>query len=217
MQPGKNTEINSTHLSAIVDGIERQGYIVLPSFIPDDLINSLQAQVASLQESDLKSASVGRGQQQQNNSAIRRDKIHWLSHLNSTDNEFLALMEALRNSLNQVLYLGLFDYECHYAVYQKGDFYKTHHDALKGKINRVLSMVIYLNKKWNKDDGGELIIYNEDEKTVLEKISPKAGTIAIFLSEQFPHEVLAAKKIRYSIAGWFRVNASGSHNIDPAI
>jgi len=32
--------------------------------------------------------------------------------------------------------------------------------------------------------------------------------LVIFLSEEFPHEVLPANTHRYSIAGWFRVNNS---------
>lgn len=34
------------------------------------------------------------------------------------------------------------------------------------------------------------------------------GTLVVFLSEEFEHEVLPAKRDRYSIAGWFRVNPS---------
>lgn len=208
--------LNDTELDTIANSIEKQGYIVLPAFIPSQILKSLQSRVGLLQESELKNAAVGRGQQQQSNSAIRRDKIHWLNASNTVDSAFLQLMEALRVSLNSALFLGLFDYEPHYAVYQAGDFYKKHRDALKGKTNRLLSTVVYLNGNWAKEDGGELLIYDRDEKTVLEKIPPKAGTLVIFLSEQFVHEVLPAKKTRYSIAGWYRANASGSQTIDPA-
>jgi SM-20-related protein len=38
----------------------------------------------------------------------------------------------------------------------------------------------------------------------------------VFESERFPHEVLAAQSIRYSIAGWFRTNNSMAGMIDPA-
>lgn len=126
-------------------------------------------------------------------------------------------MENLRQNLNQQLFLGLFDYESHYAIYEQGAFYKKHLDALKGKSNRVLSTVLYLNKQWCAENAGELILYAADGKTVLESIQPKCGTIIIFLSEQFPHEVLSANKTRYSIAGWFRINASGSKEIDTAV
>jgi SM-20-related protein len=47
------------------------------------------------------------------------------------------------------------------------------------------------------------------------KVLPSFGTIVVFLSEEFPHEVLPAKRDRYSIAGWFRLNNSIDNNIDP--
>lgn len=205
---------DTEQIKKIANAIEKQGFIILPSAIPNKMLVSLEAQIKSLNEADLKMAGIGRGNAEQNNQEIRRDKIYWLSKQNSVDYEFIILMESMRAELNQSLYLGLFDYESHYAIYQEGDFYKQHIDALKGKSNRVLSTILYLNEKWNTEDGGELIIYSEDKKTILETVIPNAGTMVIFLSEQFPHEVLAAKKIRYSIAGWFRVNASDSQNID---
>ncbi len=206
--------IESSQINNISLAIQKQGYIVLPSFVPELLLQHLITRIESFEDSELKKAGIGRGAVQQKNSDIRRDKIQWLERQNKTDSTFLELMESLRQCLNQQLFLGLFDYESHYAVYQPGDFYKKHLDSLKGKSNRVLSTVLYLNKQWEAKNGGELILYAPDGQTVLEKIQPAQGTMAIFLSEQFPHEVMAANKTRYSIAGWFRLNASGSKEID---
>jgi len=47
------------------------------------------------------------------------------------------------------------------------------------------------------------------------KVVPLFGTIVVFLSEEFPHEVLPARRDRFSVAGWFRVNASINNKIDP--
>jgi SM-20-related protein len=115
-------------------------------------------------------------------------------------------MDEFRLAINQRLFLGLFDYESHYAIYPKGAFYKKHLDAFKGKSNRVLSTVFYLNKDWQAHNGGELLIYKPESEEVLETVQPNLGRLVIFLSEQFPHEVLPAQQQRYSIAGWFRVN-----------
>jgi SM-20-related protein len=38
--------------------------------------------------------------------------------------------------------------------------------------------------------------------------------VVIFLSERIPHEVLPATRDRYSIAGWFRVNATTGGRLD---
>ena len=79
--------------------------------------------------------------------------------------------------------------------------------AFKGQANRVLSVVLYLNPVWGCGDGGEMVLYSDtDPSAVLCKISPHAGTLVVFLSEDFPHEVLPALRDRYSIAGWFRVD-----------
>jgi len=214
--PSISTYPDATALSAIASAIKKQGYLVLPSFISDTLLQNLITRIKSLQANDLKMAGIGRGIMQQKNVDIRRDRIQWLDKKNKTDSAFLELMESLRQYLNQQFFLGLFDYESHYAVYQQSDFYRKHLDALKGKSNRVLSTVLYLNEQWHTDNAGELILYAPDGKTVLETVQPAGGTIVIFLSEQFPHEVMAANKTRYSIAGWFRLNASSSDGIDTA-
>ena len=105
------------------------------------------------------------------------------------------------------LFLGLFSYEAHYAVYEPGGFYARHLDAFKGARNRVVSTVFYLNENWVGEDGGELAVFSHDgAREPVALIAPELGTLAIFLSEDIPHEVRLARRERYSIAGWFRVN-----------
>jgi SM-20-related protein len=77
--------------------------------------------------------------------------------------------------------------------------------SFKNSKNRVVTTVYYLNENWSEDDGGELVIYDEDNN-YLTKVTPHANTLIVFLSDKFPHEVLPAKKKRFSIAGWFRVD-----------
>jgi len=134
---------------------------------------------------------------------------------------WLSWTQSLQAFLNRRLFLGLFSFESHFAHYAKGDFYKKHKDAFKGEGNRVLSVVVYLNQYWSKQDGGELVIYPNQQSTsaVIDdhtvSVTPGFGTVVVFLSEEFPHEVLAAQRDRYSIAGWFRLNCSIDNNIDP--
>ncbi|HDX9011350.1 TPA: 2OG-Fe(II) oxygenase, partial [Aeromonas dhakensis] len=56
--------------------------------------------------------------------------------------------------------------------------------------------------------------YGDDEQFLMD-VSPRGGRLVLFLSEEFPHEVLPANQERYSIAGWFRVNGSGNGRLDP--
>ena len=114
-------------------------------------------------------------------------------------------MEALRSGLNSTLYLGLFDYECHYAIYGAGTGYAKHSDVLHGTRNRVVSTVFYLNENWQSGDGGELRLFEPNGEATIATLNPNFGTMIIFLSESFPHEVLMAHNKRRSITGWFRV------------
>lgn len=125
------------------------------------------------------------------------------------DHAYLAWMESLRVGLNSVLFLGLFDYECHYAIYLAGSGYAKHSDVLHGARNRVLSTVFYLNERWQAGDGGELRLFDPSGASAIATVSPRFGTMILFLSESFPHEVLLANNKRRSIAGWFRVRDGG--------
>jgi len=65
-----------------------------------------------------------------------------------------------------------------------------------------------------------LVIYENQlsepsiSENTIASITPSLGTIVVFLSEEFPHEVLPAKSDRYSITGWFRLNNSIVKKID---
>jgi SM-20-related protein len=80
--------------------------------------------------------------------------------------------------------------------------------VLQGKKNRILTTVLYLNEDWQTRDGGELVVFEMTGKTVVTTVNPTFGTMIIFLSEAFPHEVLLSRATRRSIAGWFRVRGS---------
>lgn len=208
-------EVDTSHYDRMADALVDKGYLVTPSFVPQPLAEGLLQEVLTSTSAEFKPAAIGRESQEQRNSFVRSDAIHWLTGTSESQRQFLGLMQGLRDELNRRLFLGLFDYECHYAHYRAGDFYKKHYDAFKGKTNRVLSTVLYLNPGWLAEDGGELLVYDREQTAPFLKVTPLFGQMIIFLSERFPHEVLAAKRDRYSIAGWFRVNTSIGGTIDP--
>ncbi|MDQ2075192.1 2OG-Fe(II) oxygenase [Marinimicrobium sp. ABcell2] len=199
----------------IAQSLEQVGYAVLSGVLPASLTDSLFADLKALEQAEFKPAGVGRQDDFQVNRFVRLDKICWLRGESQASAEFLAWTEKLREGLNRRLFLGLFDYECHYASYPVGAFYKKHLDAFKGQSNRVLSTVFYLNPSWQPADGGELVLYPESGSEPLEVILPEYGKLVIFLSEEFPHEVLPAHRPRHSIAGWFRINTSSAVRVDP--
>ncbi|WP_343846340.1 2OG-Fe(II) oxygenase [Bowmanella denitrificans] len=190
--------------------------MVIPDLLPMGIAEALLLEVTEYNSQQFQQAGIGREQQQQQNQFVRTDEIRWLNGQSNAQQAFLATMEQLRLGLNRRLFMGLFDYECHFAHYGPGNFYKKHLDAFKGRTNRILSTVLYLNPGWTSEDGGELLMYEKRSKEAFLKITPLFGQMVVFLSERFPHEVLAAKRDRYSIAGWFRVNTSIGGAIDPA-
>jgi SM-20-related protein len=198
----------------IATQLETVGYVVLPSGLPEPLVDSLLLHFKSLTDEEFKPAGTGRSTDYQVRRGIRGDAIRWLDGHHPTTRAYLDWMETLRLSLNRHLFLGLFDYECHYAYYPPGAFYRKHVDAFKGETNRILSTVLYLNPIWETKNGGELVLYSHQEE-LLESILPSYGKMVLFLSQDFPHEVLPVHKSRYSIAGWFRVNNNLGVNLDP--
>ncbi|MBC3767765.1 2OG-Fe(II) oxygenase [Neptunicella marina] len=205
-----------TEFDFIADQLVDHGYCVLDNYFPAPLITSLAMQVRELHDNEFSQASIGRELQQQRNEFVRTDSIKWLDSSTQEQQHYLRLMNQLKTELNRRLFMGLFDFESHFAHYKPGDFYKRHLDAFKGQTNRVLSSVLYLNPGWQVEDGGELLMYERRQKQPFLKIVPNLGRLVLFLSERFPHEVLSGEKDRYSVTGWFRVNNSVGGNIDPS-
>jgi SM-20-related protein len=207
---GFQTEFSAV-IDVLIDDIASKGLSIIECALPMPLTERLQAQCEK-QQSAFEKASIGRNDSLQKAASIRSDKTKWFDAHSDAEKEYLSLMEVIRHTFNQRFFMGLFDYECHFSIYQSGDFYKKHLDAFRGKSNRVITTIFYLN---TPTSGGELLIYGEKDKSPIATIQPKTGTLVCFESERFPHQVLPAEDIRYSIAGWFRVNNSSSSRIDP--
>lgn len=195
-------------IAKISKQLEDIGYIVLAKPLVDSLLADLFTRCHDDDPARFHAAQVGRGSTKQQISSIRGDVIDWLDAGNITDKAYLACMEKLRLGLNKSLFLGLFDYESHYAIYGEGGGYAKHSDVLQGKKNRILTTVLYLNEDWQAADGGELVVFEATGNTIIATVNPTFGTMIIFLSELFPHEVLISQVTRRSIAGWFRVSTS---------
>lgn len=201
---------------AIAHDLQRDGYSIQPNALPKNLIDALRETLLALGPELFRQAGVGRAKQHMANSAIRRDEISWIESDSGAQGQWLDFAARLQQHLNRSLMLGLFSFESHFAHYAPGAFYKTHVDAFKGQANRVLSVVLYLNEDWDDGNGGEMVLYSDSQPAqTLQLVKPEPGTLAVFLSEDFPHEVLPANRDRYSIAGWYRVNTSSAGRIDP--
>ncbi|WP_234422160.1 2OG-Fe(II) oxygenase [Sedimenticola thiotaurini] len=199
----------------IACGLEDRGHVILPAALPEPIAAALLQYLSQQEQDRFHRARIGRGIEQTRNQFVRRDKIVWMDPAHPQADAWFNWTDRLQRYLNRRLFLGLFSFESHFAHYRPGDFYRKHLDAFRGESNRVLSLVTYLNRGWEPDQGGELVIYAPDDGAEITRVMPTFGTLVIFLSEEFPHEVLAAERDRYSVAGWFRVNGSINRQIDP--
>ncbi|MGJ8521482.1 hypothetical protein R84981_000143 [Carnimonas sp. R-84981] len=214
--------LNSAVMEQLIDGLAESGYAVIRHALPVAQCRALALELNMLRhQQELSSAGIGRGRQHVQRSDIRGDRIHWLDRSTEAQRHYFAMIESLRTEINRQLFLGLFELEAHFAFYPPGSFYKCHFDSFAGRSNRVVSSVLYLNEAWPKGSGGEMALYPQSDQlpdasvTPLEIVAPELGTLACFLSERVPHEVLPTRLPRLSIAGWFRRNASIGGTIDP--
>lgn len=200
--------VSDEWLDQLADGLSEQGWMTLDvrERLGDELLGALREEVVILDRTDaMKSAGIGRGADLVRDRAVRRDRISWLQGITPAQAELFRFLDSIRSGLNQRLFLGLKRFETHYATYHPGDFYKRHLDSFHGRASRVVSLVLYLNEDWSPGDGGELQVFNRDnESEVCGMVPPEVGRMALFLSEEIPHEVLPANRTRYSLACWFR-------------
>ncbi|HHC7213972.1 TPA: 2OG-Fe(II) oxygenase [Vibrio parahaemolyticus] len=199
-------------MNKLIDALATDGYYIWDDFLSEDEVTQLRDCIPD----NWKKARIGRNDDVTRIESIRSDKIQWLKPaMGQPIANYLSKMEEIRQEVNRYFFLGLFEYEAHFAKYEKGDFYQKHLDCFKGNENRRLTTVFYMNESWSEEDAGELVVYDLNDKEIA-TIPPRGGRLLVFLSEQFPHEVLPTNAERFSIAGWFRINGVRDNLLDIA-
>ncbi|HCG8163523.1 2OG-Fe(II) oxygenase [Vibrio parahaemolyticus] len=199
-------------MNKLIDALATDGYYIWDDFLSEEEVTRLRDCIPD----NWKKARIGRNDDVTRIESIRSDKIQWLKPaMGQPIANYLSKMEEIRQEVNRHFFLGLFEYEAHFAKYEKGDFYQKHLDCFKGNENRRLTTVFYMNESWSEEDAGELVVYDLNDKEIA-TIPPRGGRLLVFLSEQFPHEVLPTNAQRFSIAGWFRINGVRDNLLDIA-
>ncbi len=199
-------------MNKLIDALATDGYYIWDDFLSEEEVTQLRDCIPD----NWKKARIGRNDDVTRIESIRSDKIQWLKPaMGQPIANYLSKMEEIRQEVNRHFFLGLFEYEAHFAKYGKGDFYQKHLDCFKGNENRRLTTVFYMNESWSEEDAGELVVYDLNDKEIA-TIPPRGGRLLVFLSEQFPHEVLPTNAERFSIAGWFRINGVRDNLLDIA-
>ncbi len=200
MEDKENNSLNFP-IERAIDHLAEKGYFIWDDFISSDSARELRNLAeTNREEGNFKKAGIGKQTLFQVDKSIRGDYIQWLDKRTNEPaiQEFLSEIHLLKDYINQTCYLGLKDFETHFAIYPENTFYKRHVDRFQQNAHRVLSFVLYLNTSWQPGDGGELALYPDNETHI---IKPLAGRLLLFRSE-LEHEVLLAHKPRYSITGW---------------
>lgn len=190
-----------------LEQLETRQWALVSDFFSEAELQALKKTAHSRwQNGQFGPAQVGRSQDRKLANQVRSD---WTSWLDLTDPEFQWFADKvneLKDELNRSFFLGIRQFECHFARYAEGQFYQEHIDQsprtspLHGE--RVISFVLYLNENWQPGYGGELSIRHPADSEV--RIEPRWGQLALFRSDTIPHAVLPAQRERWSLTGWFR-------------
>jgi SM-20-related protein len=198
--------LSEAQIVDIADALAARGWVVVAGAIPAAHIEAFRARISALEhQGAMRQASIGRDKNAKTAPQVRNDATFWLdeSSADDCDQALIAWLEQLRSTLNAHLFLGAETVEAHYARYPSGGHYAKHLDRHRDSDARVLSLVLYVNESWQSAWGGQLKLYDAADQP-LATIEPQGGTLVLFRSEQFPHEVVPAAQPRMSVAAWFR-------------
>lgn len=188
----------------IIDNLMNHNYAQVDGFFPASTCIGLKNLLLKKEQAGIfKKANIGNKVNAKEALAIRSDKISWIE--NDSENEFEKSfnfqIKDFCTYLNRTCYTGIRDWEFHYALFEKGAFYKRHIDRFKNDNARKYSVVTYLNQNRKVDDGGALVIYTANGPVT---ILPEWGRTVIFKSDLLEHEVMVSGKDRLSITGWLK-------------
>ena len=194
----------NNQFDVLIDSYLQDKIGIATRFLNENLSIGLQQNILQLQKDELMTvAGIGNEKVKDAGQKMRGDKIYWMdkNHSNIYEKEFLRLIEDFITHLNSTCYTGINAYEFHYAVYEEGSFYKRHKDQFKNDSNRKYSLINYLNENWLDENGGQLMVYQNES---VQKILPESQTAVFFKSDEMEHEVTKANRQRMSITGWLK-------------
>lgn len=189
---------------SIINQILENEFAIIDGLFESENLTRLRNEVIKKDKThQLSQAKIGKSDKRIHDNSVRTDDILWIENNSNIEDEqsYIKAVEQFYTYLNNACFTGISEFECHYARYGAGTFYKTHIDRFKNDSGRKFSLITYLNDSWKKDDGGELKLHLENELILIEPIF--ARTI-IFKSHLIKHEVLLSNTNRYSLTGWLK-------------
>lgn len=197
------TKINTAQWEQFMDELATNDFVIIDNFLQKTELQLLLELFKDLQSQNLfEKAAVGASGNAKVINEIRGDYTIWLNRKTDTSFEPIFIrIEEVKQTLNRLCMLSISDFEFHLALYPIGSFYKKHYDQFNQRNNRLISMVLYLNKNWKMEDGGALRIYQKDGNHIVD-IAPLLNRLILFRSDTVLHEVLVAHTERKSLTGW---------------
>lgn len=186
--------------------IAEMGWAVVPLDL--NFVDKLKSELENKKNLNLfKPASLADSMTEQ---SIRNDLTCWIDENQPSEIEshLLQNLKDLQEQLKDFFRIPLTHFEVHYALFPKGHFYHKHTDQKAKNNHRFFSFVIYLNKNWNPEHKGKLLIYDKNDKennTVQFQMAPEFGQMILFRSDLL-HEVEISHGERQSITGWIRTS-----------
>lgn len=198
--------LEQIQFEGLIQGLIDDEYACCDDFINSKLLSGLRGNIQDLKDSkDMKAAGLGKKMDYQKNKLVRGDNIKWIEgdSENKYEQIYLKKMRNFIKYLNETCFTSINTFESHYASYEQKTYYKKHIDQFKEDKSRKFSIIIYLNKDWQKKDGGMLSLYPKGANQ--KDISPFGGRMVFFRSDEMEHEVQPSfTRERISIAGWFK-------------
>jgi SM-20-related protein len=193
-------------IATALDALSTQGFFIWDDFLSPDEIKLIRSDFEQIRSTgQFKRAGIGKASDHHVNDEIRKDETFWLEplHLSEAQALFWNRLEALKNQINESLFLGLWALNGHYSYYPVSGHYHAHLDRFSKDDTRTISMVLYFNENWKKEDGGELRLHDSAHPDGIKDVSPIGGRLICFLSSKVLHEVLITHQPRLSFAGWW--------------
>lgn len=184
-----------------VDQLSDHDYVVFDRFMSDRQYQALRTFfMKKLGQNAFDKAGIGTFSTHHIDKEVRGDYVYWLSP--EEDQSIAFYFEGINliiQTLKRYCFLPISGSEFHLAHYPRGTFYEKHIDQFKGRGNRLMSVIFYLNDDWTAEEGGALKLYLAEREEV---IAPVGNRLVLFKSDIVPHEVMTTHVNRYSITGW---------------
>lgn len=201
---GAGVGVRAVDIDGLWADLQVHGIAIRDRFLAPSQARSLfDCAQARRARGEFAAARIGAHDALQRRAEIRGDSTCWPAEpFFPAERAVWDTLEQLRLVLNREACLGLFELEMHYARYPPGAGYARHVDQPRGRAQRIVSLVLYLNEGWEPRSGGQLRIFGAAD--TYRDIDPIAGRLVCFLTAGREHAVLPTRRSRLALSGWFR-------------